>query len=57
MLFRLSGRRNKPKVGRKKLKEVTKMAKSKKYPGVYTVQGKKGISYGIDYINPRQVKE
>jgi integrase len=28
------------------------MAKSKKYPGVYTIQGKKGISYGIDYINP-----
>jgi len=28
------------------------VAKSKKYPGVYTVQGKRGTSYGIDYINP-----
>ena len=28
------------------------MAKSKKYPGLYIVHGKKGISYGIDYINP-----
>jgi len=26
--------------------------KSKKYPGVYTVEGKRGISYGIDYIHP-----
>ena len=29
------------------------MAKSKKYPGVYTVEGKKGVSYGIDYIHPQ----
>ena len=27
--------------------------KSKKYPGVYSVQGKKGVSYGIDYIHPQ----
>lgn len=26
--------------------------KSKKYPGVYSVEGKKGVSYGIDYIHP-----
>ena len=29
------------------------MVKSKKYPGVYTVHGKKGTSYGIDYIHPQ----
>lgn len=29
------------------------MAKSKKYHGVYTIQGKKGLSYGIDYIHPQ----
>ena len=29
------------------------MAKSKKYPGVYTTKGKKGVSYGIDYIHPQ----
>lgn len=29
------------------------MARSKKYPGVYTVRGKQGISYGIDYIHPQ----
>jgi len=28
------------------------MAKSKKYPGVYSVKGKKGMSYGIDYTHP-----
>lgn len=27
--------------------------KSKKYPGVYSVKGKKGVSYGIDYIHPQ----
>ena len=26
--------------------------KSKKYPGVYTVSGKRSVSYGIDYTNP-----
>jgi integrase len=26
--------------------------KGKKYPGVYAVKGKKGISYGIDYTHP-----
>lgn len=26
--------------------------KSKKYLGVYTVKGKRGLSYGIDYIHP-----
>lgn len=29
------------------------MAKSKKYPGIYTIEGKKGTSYGIDYIHPQ----
>lgn len=29
------------------------MAKSKKFNGVYTVEGKKGTSYGIDYIHPQ----
>jgi integrase len=29
------------------------MARSKKYPGVYSVKGKKGVSYGIDYIHPQ----
>ena len=30
------------------------MAKrSEKYPGVYIVEGKKGLSYGIDYIHPQ----
>ena len=28
------------------------MANSKKYQGVYTVEGKKGLSYGIDYVHP-----
>jgi integrase len=27
--------------------------KSKKYPGVYSVKGKRGVSYGIDYIHPQ----
>ena len=27
--------------------------KSKKYPGVYSVKGKKGVSYGIDYVHPQ----
>ena len=27
--------------------------KSKKYPGVYIVEGKQGVSYGIDYIHPQ----
>jgi len=26
--------------------------KGKKYPGIYAVKGKKGISYGIDYTHP-----
>jgi len=29
------------------------MPKSNKYPGVYWVSGKKGISYGIDYVHPK----
>jgi integrase len=29
------------------------MAKSKKYPGVYSIKGKKGMSYGIDYTHPQ----
>ncbi|WP_054032359.1 tyrosine-type recombinase/integrase [Desulfatitalea tepidiphila] len=29
------------------------VTKSKKYPGVYRVDGKKGVSYGIDYIHPQ----
>lgn len=29
------------------------MAKSKKYLGVYTVEGKRGISFGIGYIHPQ----
>jgi integrase len=29
------------------------MPKSKKYLGVYFMEGKKGISYGIDYIHPQ----
>lgn len=28
------------------------MKKSKKYPGIYSVQGKTGTSYGIDYVHP-----
>ena len=28
-------------------------AKNKKYPGVYSVKGKKGVSYGIDYTHPQ----
>ena len=28
------------------------MPKSKKYTGVYRYQGKKGVTYGIDYIHP-----
>ena len=27
--------------------------KSKKFPGVYSVKGKKGVSYGVDYIHPQ----
>jgi hypothetical protein len=27
--------------------------KNKKHPGVFTVRGKKGLSYGIDYIHPQ----
>jgi integrase len=29
------------------------MAKSKKYLGVYSIEGRKGTSYGIDYVHPR----
>jgi integrase len=29
------------------------MARSRKYRGVYTLKGKKGISYGIDYVHPQ----
>ena len=29
------------------------MAKSKRFNGVYIVEGKKGTSYGIDYIHPQ----
>lgn len=27
--------------------------RSKKYPGVFRVEGRKGVSYGIDYIDPQ----
>ncbi|MFO7557648.1 MAG: tyrosine-type recombinase/integrase [Desulfobacterales bacterium] len=42
----------------KKNKKVAKkneklVRKNKKYPGVYSVKGKKGVSYGIDYIHPQ----
>ncbi|WP_319404787.1 site-specific integrase [uncultured Desulfosarcina sp.] len=29
------------------------MAKRKKYNGIFTVKGKNGISYGIDYVHPQ----
>ena len=29
------------------------MAKSKRHHGVYSVSGKRGVSYGIDYIHPQ----
>ena len=28
------------------------MAKSIRYRGVYSIKGKEGVSYGIDYIHP-----
>jgi integrase len=32
------------------------MAKSRKHHGVYSIEGKRGVSYGIDYIHPQTLQ-